>query len=93
MEGGVGGARHMGVALIILPGYLVSSRGDTERNHVPVLQLFQRIHGQEEIGRNLARWVDRHRQKEAATAGQGAGQHHFDFRGSQHSVLSADQQN
>lgn len=76
------------------PELLSVFQGDTERYYVPVLQLYHRIPRQEAIGRNLSPRVDRDRQKEAVTAGQGAGQHHFDIRGSQNvSVLSADQQN
>lgn len=48
----------MGVALITLPGLLSVFQVDAERNHVPVLQPFQRIPGQEAIGRNVAaRWT------------------------------------
>lgn len=64
------------------PGILSIFQGHTERNHVPVLQLFHRAE-QEALGRNLALRVDRDRQKEALTAGQGAGQHYFEMEGPQ----------
>lgn len=53
------GGGHTRVALIVPPRLPRLFQGDTERNHVPVLQRFQRIPGQEATGGNLARRVDR----------------------------------